>query len=135
MSEFRRVTNDFAVAPQIVVEDVARAAAEGYVLLINNRPDHEAMDQAESAEIAAAAEAAGMAYVWMPFVGAPSRELAEMMHEAVSEAPGPVLAFCRSGTRCINVWALGQALSGKRSPEDLVKLGFLAGYDLRPLLG
>jgi uncharacterized protein (TIGR01244 family) len=135
MSEFRRVTESFSVAPQIEVEDVARARAEGFVLLINNRPDDEVPGQAASAEIAAAAEAAGMAYVWIPFVGPPSRQAAEMMHEAIVEASGPVLAFCRSGTRCINVWALGQALSGDKTPEELVKLGFAAGYDLRPLLG
>jgi uncharacterized protein (TIGR01244 family) len=135
MSEFRRVTDSFSVAPQIVIEDIARARAEGFVLVINNRPDDEVPDQVASADVAAACEEQGLAYIWMPFVGPPRRELAEMMHEAVSEAPGPVLAFCRSGTRCINIWALGEALSGSRTPEELVRLGFAAGYDLRPLLG
>jgi uncharacterized protein (TIGR01244 family) len=135
MSEFRRVTETFSVAPQIEIEDVARARAEGYVLLINNRPDDEVPGQPASADVAAAAEAAGLAYIWMPFAGPPSRELAQMMHEAVSEAPGSVLAFCRSGTRCINLWALGEALAGDKSPDELVGLGFAAGYDLRALLG
>jgi uncharacterized protein (TIGR01244 family) len=135
MTVFRRVTDDFTVAHQITVDDVQRARDEGFVMVINNRPDHEVEDQAESADIAAAAEAAGLGYAWIPIVGRPTREQAEAMHEAVSSAPGPVLAFCRTGTRCINIWALGQALAGERRPDDLVQLGFAAGYDLRPLLG
>lgn len=135
MTDFRRVTDDFSVAYQIEVEDVARARADGFVLVINNRPDDEVPDQAASADIAAACEAQGLAYLWIPVVGRPTREQAEVMQEAVAEAPGRVLAFCRSGTRSINTWALGQALAGVRKPAELVQLGMEAGYDLRPLLG
>ena len=52
------------------------------------------------------------------------------MRRAVLAADGPVLAFCRSGTRSITVWAQGQAKSGERPREELVKLGRDAGYDL-----
>src|SRR4051812_17778781 len=135
MTDFRKVTDDFSVAWQIEVEDVARARAEGFVLVVNNRPDHEVPDQTDSAEIAAACEQHGLAYIWIPVVGRPSREQAEVMQDAVTEAPGPVLAFCRSGTRSINTWALGQVLAGARQPAELVQLGMSAGYDLRPLLG
>ena len=49
-------------------------------------------------------------------------------------AGGPVLAFCRSGTRSINTWALGEAMAG--APRDeLIAAAARAGYDLRPLLG
>ena len=40
------------------------------------------------------------------------------------------LAFCRSGTRSIISWSLGQLQAGARSREDLVQLGEAAGYDL-----
>lgn len=135
MTEFRRVTEDFAVAPQIVADDVARAAEEGYVLVINNRPDGEVPGQTPEAEVARACEGLGLGFVSIPFVGPPSRAQAEAVLEAIDRAGGPVLAYCRSGTRCINVWALGQAMSGRREPEELVRLGFQAGYDLRPLFG
>jgi len=135
MTEFRKVTDQVFVAPQISVDDVARAAAQGFVLIINNRPDGEAPDQTPAAEIAAAAEASGLAYLWVPITGMPTRGQAEMVIEAVREASGPVLAYCRSGTRSINTWALGSAVTGDRSPTDLVQLGAAAGYDLHPLLG
>ena len=134
MSEFRRVTDQFSVAPQLRLDDLARAAQQGFVLVINNRPDGEAPDQPSSVEVAEAAEAAGMAYAYVPVVGGPTRAQAEAVREAIIEANGPVLAFCRSGTRSINTWALGEALAGA-PPAELVAAGAQAGYDLRALLG
>jgi uncharacterized protein (TIGR01244 family) len=51
----------------------------------------------------------------------------------VAGADGPVLAFCRSGTRSITAWALGEAASG-RDRAELVRLAAAAGYDLGPVL-
>jgi uncharacterized protein (TIGR01244 family) len=134
MSEFRRVTDRFSVAPQLAVDDMAKSAQQGFVLVINNRPDGEAPDQPTSVEVAEAAEAAGMAYAYVPVVGGPSRGQAEAVRQAVAEAGGPVLAFCRSGTRSINTWALGEAMAG--APRDeLIAAAARAGYDLRPRLG
>jgi uncharacterized protein (TIGR01244 family) len=48
----------------------------------------------------------------------------------VSEAPGPVLAYCRSGTRSITAWALGSLRAGDHDREALVALAAAAGYDL-----
>jgi uncharacterized protein (TIGR01244 family) len=46
-----------------------------------------------------------------------------------------VLAFCRSGTRSITTWSIGQAMSGAMSRGELVSLGRAAGYDLSGVLG
>ncbi len=135
MTEFRKVTDDFSVAWQIETGDIPRAAEAGFVLIVNNRPDGEAPDQTPGADIAEAAETAGLSYVWIPVSGGPTRGQAEAMREAIEQANGPVLAYCRTGTRSINTWALGQALGGLRSADELVRLGAGAGYDLRPLLG
>ncbi len=135
MSEFRRVTDTFAVAPQISPEDIAAAAAQGYVLVINNRPDGEAPDQPDSAAMAAAAKAAGLGYLYNPVRGAPAPDQIAAQAEAVAAAKGPVLAFCRSGTRSIVTWSLGQAQAGARSRDELARLGATAGYDLAPVLG
>ncbi len=135
MSDIRRVTEDFAVAPQIAPEDMGKAAKAGFVLVINNRPDGEAPDQPDSAVMAAAAKAAGLAYLHVPVVGRPTTEQVEAVAAAVQEAKGPVLAFCRSGTRSINTWSLGQAVSGARPTDELIRLGADAGYDLSGVLG
>jgi uncharacterized protein (TIGR01244 family) len=135
MSDIRQVTEDFAVAPQISPEDMASAAKMGFVLVINNRPDGEVPDQPDSAVMAAAAKAAGLAYVHIPVRGGPTAEQVEAVAEAIGGAKGPVLAFCRSGTRSINTWSLGQAASGARPRDELIGLGADAGYDLSGVLG
>ena len=135
MSDFRKVTDDFSVAPQITLEDVARAKAEGFVLLINNRPDGEAPGQPTSDEMEAAAKAAGLGYAYIPVRGGPTQEQAEAEHRLLAETQGPVLAYCRSGTRSITTWTIGEALAGTRSRQELIELGASAGYDLSGLLG
>lgn len=130
MTDFRTVTSDFSVAPQLTREDIARAAALGFRTLVNNRPDNEAADQMTSAEAKAAAEAAGMAYHALPFQGSPAPSVVAATEALLSETPGPVLAYCRSGTRSITVWGLAQALAGTRSPDEIIALAAAAGYDL-----
>src|SRR6185437_9827974 len=71
MSDFRRVTEDLSVAPQISVADVAEAAAQGFTTIINNRPDGEDPAAPQSAEIEAAAKSHGLHYVHVPVRGAP----------------------------------------------------------------
>jgi uncharacterized protein (TIGR01244 family) len=113
MSDFRRVTDSLSVSPQVTEADIARAAAEGFVLVINNRPDGEDPGQPSSATIEAAARAAGLDYVHIPVRGGPGPDQVEAVREAVEGAEGPVLAFCRSGTRSIVTWSIGQAAVGR----------------------
>jgi uncharacterized protein (TIGR01244 family) len=130
MADIRTVTEDFAVAPQLLPAEMAEVAALGFTLVINNRPDQESPGQPSAAQVQAAAEAAGLAYVHIPVVGGASADQLEAFHAAVASARGPVLAFCRSGTRSITTWARGQAQHGDRTPGELVELGGDAGYDL-----
>jgi uncharacterized protein (TIGR01244 family) len=132
MTDFRTVTETFSVSPQISPADVAVAAAQGFTLIINNRPDGEAPGQPTSAQIEAAARAAGLDYVFIPVVGRPSAGQADAVRAAAAGAPGKVLAFCRSGTRSICAWAIGQAAT--TDPDHLIRLGAAAGYDLAPVL-
>jgi uncharacterized protein (TIGR01244 family) len=134
MSRFRPVAEGFIVAPQIDLEDLEAAAAAGVVLVINNRPDGEEPGQPASAEVARAADALGLAYRHIPVRGGPGPVEVETMRAATSGAEGPVLAYCRSGTRSILTWALGQAVSGERTRAELVALGQAAGYDLDRML-
>ena len=135
MSDFRRVTDDISVSPQIGVEDVAAAARAGFRTIINNRPDAEEPGQPSGHEIEAAASAAGLAYFHLPVRGGPTPEQVETTRKILSEAQAPILAFCRSGTRSIVTWSLDQATSGAASREELVGLGRAAGYDLSAVLG
>jgi uncharacterized protein (TIGR01244 family) len=130
MTPFRRVTADFAVAAQLTPQDVARAAAEGFRTLVNNRPDGEAPDQMTAAEAEQAARDAGLAYSVIAFSGPPPPGAIAQTDDLLAEAQGPVLAFCRTGTRSITVWAMAQALAGARRPDEIIALAAEAGYDL-----
>ena len=135
MTDFRKVTDAFSVAPQIELADVARAKAEGFVLLINNRPDGEAPGQPTSDEFEAAAQAAGLGYAYIPVRGGPTQAQVEAEHSLLAGSEGPVLAWCRSGNRSIATWSIGEALAGTRSRQELIELARAAGYDLSGLLG
>lgn len=134
MADIRTVTADFAVAPQLEPADMAEAARRGFKLMINNRPDGEAPDQPSGAEIRSAAEAAGLDYVHIPVRGGPTADQIQAVSAAVEAAKGPVLAFCRSGTRSIITWSVGRAQGGTPA-QDLIDLGRDAGYDLSGVLG
>lgn len=131
MSDFRRVTPEFSVSPQLALPDFAAAAAAGFTTIINNRPDGEAPGQLSSEEARAAAEAVGLTYRHIPVRGAPSMAAAAEMSAALEAArAGPVLAYCRSGTRSATVWAMAQAVSGARSVDEIMAQAAGAGYDL-----
>ncbi len=135
MTDFIRVTPDFSVAPQLQAQDIARAAAAGFKTLICNRPDHESPDQALTmAEAEAAAAAAGLAFRAIPFAGPPPAAAVAATQDALEEAQGPILAYCRSGTRSITAWALAMARRGQ-TPDALIKIAAEAGYDLSGLRG
>ncbi len=130
---FRQLADGFFVSPQISLAQVAEAAAQGVKLIINNRPDDESDDQVPGAEIEAAASAAGLEYVAIPVTHAGFSEWQmEAMAKALAEAPGPVLAYCRSGTRSTLLWALAEASHG-RNPGVLAAQAAAAGYDLAPV--
>ncbi len=134
MADFRKVTETFSVAPQITLDDLPAAAAAGFTLVINNRPDGEVPGQPASDQVKAAAEAAGLDYAFIPVVGGPSAEQVDEERAIIAAAKGPVLAYCRSGNRSIITWSLGQARSGARSRDELIRLGAALGYNLAPVL-
>ncbi len=133
----RPIDDIISVAPQITPADVTEIARAGFTMIINNRPDDEEGGQPKGEAIRAVAETLGLAYVAIPVghAGFGHPQL-EAMATALADASGPVLAFCRSGTRSCNLWALTMAKGGA-DPETLVEKAATAGYDLsgiRPTL-
>jgi sulfide:quinone oxidoreductase len=113
---------------------MAELARAGFKTVINNRPDGESEDQPSSAELAAAAEAAGLEYAHQPVVGNNITDVdIEGFDAIVSLAEQPVLAFCRTGTRCTTLWALTQA--DELDNASILSTAEQAGYDLSQLAG
>lgn len=127
----RQVTPAVSVAPQIAPEDIPAIKAAGFTALVNNRPDDEEPGQPSGDAIRAAAEDAGLAYAAIPVTQAGfSHPQLDAMAAALGAAGGPVLAYCRSGTRSCNLWALAGAKAGD-DPATLIQQAGAAGYDLR----
>jgi len=103
-------TEHFATAPQIDPLDMAAIAAQGFSTVINNRPDGEGgPDQPSSQAMAQAAQAASLAYHYLPVIsGQVTFEQVRAFAAIVADSKGPVLAFCRSGARSTNIWHMGQ---------------------------
>ncbi len=133
----RKIDSHFTASPQITPEQVREIAAEGFTTLVCNRPDGEEADQPRSSDVRAAAEASGMRWEFIPVTSAGfSGNQVEAMAGALEQSSGPVFAYCRSGTRSTNLWALAKASQGG-DPEALTMAAAQGGYDLagiRPLL-
>lgn len=106
----RPLNTSFSVAGQLQPGDMADMATQGFASVINNRPDGEGGSaQALSRDIEQAAQAAGVHYVYLPVIaGAITPAQVRAMREALSTAPAPVLAFCRSGARSAQLYTLSQ---------------------------
>jgi uncharacterized protein (TIGR01244 family) len=125
------VHEKLSVAGQPDAAEIAALGAGGTTLLINNRPDDEEPDQPGSETERAAAEAAGLAYLHLPVTGPSlSRADVDRFRDAVLAAPGHVVAHCRSGTRSLTLWAIGEVLAGNLARADLVAYGRQRGFDL-----
>lgn len=135
MSEFHKLSGSVFASPQIVPADIDEAARLGVTLVINNRPEGEAEDQTPGPQIEAAARAAGMDYVAIPVTMQTLSDADVVaMRDALGQAQGPVLAYCRTGTRSTLLWALAKAKTGV-NPEEIAQAAAAAGYDVSPVRG
>lgn len=133
MSDFRKVTDGFYASPQIQPDDIANAKALGITLIVNNRPEGEEPGQPDGAAIEAAAAEAGIGYLAIPITpGGFGPTEVEALQAALDANDGPILGFCRSGTRSTFLWSLAQAAAG-RDPSEIAALAMGAGYDVTPL--
>ena len=106
----RQIDHDVFVAPQLDAAAMAEVARLGFKSVVCNRPDFEhGPDQPTSADVEAAARAAGLEYRFLPVAGGyQSPEEVAAFRALVAELPHPLLAFCRSGARSTRLYQLAQ---------------------------
>ncbi|WP_349363474.1 MAG: TIGR01244 family sulfur transferase [Roseitalea porphyridii] len=109
-TQWKAVTDDFAVMGQLQPEDIDALAAAGFGAIICNRPDGEAPDEPQFDAIGEAARNAGLQARYIPVsnqVGLTPENVADMK-AALAELPKPVLAYCRSGARSAKLYEAAQ---------------------------
>jgi len=123
-----KLSESLSVAAQITPQNIPNIAAQGFTTVVCNRPDGEVADQASMDEIEAACNAAGLLFVRYPvnamnFPGADLDGLGELFDDPSQS----VLAYCRTGTRCANLWVATR--SDEDTPEA-IKVARDIGFDL-----
>ena len=116
------VTAKLAVAPQPLLSDFQELRRLGFTTIVNNRPDGEDPNQLGSAAEEEAARAAGLGYVHIPVTSTGMTEDdARLLKETIEQAPGPVVAHCKSGARSLYLWVLSGDLDSPTDAELLAK--------------
>ncbi|MEI4233165.1 TIGR01244 family sulfur transferase [Roseovarius sp. D22-M7] len=129
----RRITDDFFVSPQIIPDDMPAIKAAGFQSILCNRPDGEDPGQPGYDDVARAAEEGGLRIRSVPIVSGHMTEAdAEAFRAAYEALPKPILAYCRSGTRCTVMWSLThiETLGG----DEILRATGQAGYDMSGLV-
>ena len=132
MTDIRKLTDDLSVAPQLTAADVEEISQLKFRSILCNRPDQEEPGQPDFEAIRAQAEAAGLEFRFQPVSGKLVTDNdVDDFEDNVADLPKPVLAYCRTGTRCSVMWALSEA--GKQPADDILQTLSGAGYALDAL--
>ena len=127
-----RLSPDYSVTPQIVIEDVATIVNAGFKSVICNRPDQENPVPCQIEAIKAVALAAGLEFAENVFdSNSFGSDKVERQTELLKQMPGPVLAYCASGNRCSVIWAF--SLASTLEIDTILEATTHAGYQLSHL--
>ncbi len=131
--DLRKITDSFSVSPQIEAADVPAIVDAGFRSILCNRPDGEEFGQCCFEDVAQAARDAGLEVRTVPVTsGMAGADDMAAFRAALEQMPQPVLAYCRTGTRCTMLWSIAQF--GEMAPEDILHRTSQAGYDMSGLM-
>lgn len=123
---FRRIGTTIACAGAITADAVPQIASMGFASIINLRMPDEPGNDVDGSR--AAAEAAGVRYVHIPWNGQPNEEVAGRFLDAITEdGAEPAFVHCGGGGRAATMWLIKRiAVDGwevERAEEEAIALG------------
>ena len=123
-----QLTETLSVAAQVTPQDIPNIAAQGFSTVVCNRPDGEVPDQASMDAIEAACNDANLLFVRYPVdaLNFPGPDL-EGLGDLFDDASQRVLAYCRTGTRCANLWV---ATRSEEERQAAIQVAREIGFDL-----
>lgn len=126
----KRISDTLSVSSQISLEDVTSLKNEGIKTIICNRPDGEDPGQLTQESIHQESLKNGIEFHFMPVLsGKVSTNDGDDFYNIINNAPTPIHAYCRSGTRCSILWALSELKAGA-ARDSVLEQAAKAGYDL-----
>jgi sulfide:quinone oxidoreductase len=133
MAKIIQLETGIFVAPQLVEADFAEVAARGFRSVVNNRPDGEAPDQLPNDQARAAALREGLQYRYQPVenLNVTEEDVVDAHARLMNDLPGPILFYCRSGTRCTILWSQVAVL--RLGVVRTLEIAAKAGFDLEVL--
>ncbi len=130
--QLNKIIDDYFVSEQITENDINLLKEKGFKTIFCNRPDHEEQNQSDAKNIQKMAASHGIKFIHQPVVGT-EISLADVddFSAHYNNAEKPILAYCKTGTRCSMLWALSE--SSNRPIDEILNLTTSAGYDLSSL--
>jgi uncharacterized protein (TIGR01244 family) len=127
-----KVTDRLSIGPQPNLGDFSDLRAQGFAAVVNNRPDGEERSQPTSDDASIEAETVGLTYVRQPVtLGRITESDVRKFQQENAKLEGPVFARCKSGTRSLTLWTLGEVLDGRLQPSQIIPFGKQFGVDLK----
>jgi len=125
------VDDRVSVSGQLDPGDMKELAASGFTAVVNNRPDGEAFfGQPKTADLRAAAEAAGLKFLDLPFSGPRATpDQVRAFADLLAAGDHRVVAFCKSGMRSALLWGAASLANG-RSMEEVLRGARNGGQEL-----
>ena len=130
MTQLIQLETGIFVAAQLVEADFAEVAKRGFRSVVNNRPDDEAPNQLPNDRAKAAALRHGLQYRYQPVenLNVTDEDVVNAHTRLMNDLPGPILFYCRSGTRCTILWP--QVAAPRLGVAKTLEIASKAGYDL-----
>ncbi|WP_326890319.1 bifunctional sulfur transferase/dioxygenase Blh [Rhizobium beringeri] len=124
------ISEKLSVSPQPSIVEIQSLRDKGFKTLINNRPDGE--DRAQPGTQAESQEAKhrGLSYAFVPVTAGTITEAdVRAFQRAVDKSEGPVFAHCKTGTRSLSLYLIGEVLDGRMPADEVVEFGRNRGFD------
>ena len=131
----KKVSDNYYVSSQISEEDLVSFKNEGFSLIVCNRPNGEEENQTDFELIQKQCESICLTFINLPMISGNLQSEIIFETKKILDTNQKTLAYCRTGTRCINLWACANVF--KEKVDETIKMASRAGYDLdhlRPML-
>tara|TARA_X000000368_G_C22585420_1_gene516944 strand:- start:39 stop:458 length:420 start_codon:yes stop_codon:yes gene_type:complete len=124
----KEVTKNYFVSPQILASDVGLLKEQGFETIVCNRPDNEEPNQPDFESINKECSRLGLKFYNYPLSPGDLNIERVLETKGLLEEGNKILAYCRTGTRCITLWACAEVAN--KEVKEILKISENAGYDL-----